>query len=245
MISSAPGAIAARNPASVSAGSQGQRASSEQCRFCTVNPRPAFLSPADTTLYCASSSGNTSCRTFARDVLSGPSRSSNGSQSRNRRTILNISSAASCVWATSSVNVPGRVIVFRKNRAAAHVVKPIWRAFNTIFRCPRRLSKLRCATLARSGAVQPSRVLTKSSLSAKAIPTVLPPRLAGRLSRILPNRSSSSRSISARRSSFNPDSKRSTISLSFRLFNICLHSSPIYRASYTPLHWNNHGPFPD
>jgi len=39
----APSPHAAR-PASP-AGSPGQRASSEQCRFCTVSPRPAFRSP--------------------------------------------------------------------------------------------------------------------------------------------------------------------------------------------------------
>jgi len=65
------------------------------------------------------------------------------------------SKAASCVCATSSVSVPGRVIVFRKNRAAAQVVIPICRAFNTIFRSPRRRSKARCTALAFNGAVRP------------------------------------------------------------------------------------------
>jgi hypothetical protein len=79
-----------------------------------------------------------------------------------------ISSADSCVCATSSVSVPGRVIVFRKNRAAAQVVSPICRALSTMLRSPRRRSNALCTALARRNAVLPSRVLTRSSCSASA-----------------------------------------------------------------------------
>ena len=106
-----------------------------------------------------------------------------------------ISSAASCVCATSSVNVPGRVMVFKKNRAAAQVVNPICRAFRTMFCRPRRRSNSRCAAFALSAAVLPARVLTLSHCAASAMPTVRPPRLDGRSSRIPPSRSSSCPSI--------------------------------------------------
>ncbi len=166
--------MAARSPARISAGSPGQRASSEQCRFCTVIPRPAFRSPADTTRYCESISGNTICRVLSRDVLSGPRRNSSGRHSRNRCTMRKISSAASWVCATSSVSVPGRVIVRRKNRAAAQVVNPICRAFRTMFCLPRRRSNSLCAAFARNPAVRPSRVLTFRSRAASSMATVRP-----------------------------------------------------------------------
>ncbi len=180
------------------AASPGHRASSEQCRFCTVIPRPAFRSPADTTRYSASISGKIICRTFTRDVLSGPARSSSGSQSRNLCTIRKISSADSCVCATCSVRVPGRVSVFRKKRAAVQVVIPSCRAFSTMLRSPRRRSKARCAALAQSGSVPPSRVLTRSRDSVNAIPTLRPHNAAGHWSRIIPKRTSSARSIDAK-----------------------------------------------
>ena len=70
------GAIAARRPARISDGSPGQRATSEQCRFCTVSPRPAFRSPAETTRYCESISGKTICRDIGAGRPQAPSRNS-------------------------------------------------------------------------------------------------------------------------------------------------------------------------
>ena len=112
---------------------------------------------------------------------------------------MNISSAACCVCATSSVNVPGHVIVFRKNRAATQVVIPIWRAFSTMFRRPRRFSNAVCARFALSGVVHPSRVLTSSNFSVSAMPIVRPFNLDGRSSRSFPNRSNSFISKESRR----------------------------------------------
>ena len=131
-----------RESRQVSAASPGQRASSQQCRFCTVMPAPRISvsprSPRDT---AHRSPETQSAAHSPAPVFSGPSRNPSGSQSRNRCTMRKISSAASCVCATSSVSVPGCVIVLRKNRAAAQVVSPICRALSTMFLFPRFSSK--------------------------------------------------------------------------------------------------------
>ena len=103
-----------------------------------------------------------------------------------------ISSAASCVCATSSVSVPGWVIVFRKKRAAAQVVSPICRAFSTIFRSPRRRSKARCAAFAFSGAVLPLPRPHQQQLLGQRHPHRPPPQARRTLVQDLPKRSSSS-----------------------------------------------------
>src|SRR6185437_4538438 len=164
--SSPDGGIAARSPCSASAASPGHRATSEQCRLLIVSPRPAPRFPALTTRYSLSSFGNKICRTLDFDVRRSPFRSSYGICSTNRCTIRNSDSAASCVCATCTVSVPFFVIVFKKNRADTQVLIPIWRAFNTMFFCPRSSSNASCAPFGTSFTCSPDRFRIHSRSSA-------------------------------------------------------------------------------
>ncbi len=77
-----------------------------------------------------------------------------------------ISSAASCVCATCTVKVPGRVIVLRKNLAATHVEIPICLAFSTMFFGPHLNSNSLWAALLSSFTSRPCLSRTRSKLAA-------------------------------------------------------------------------------
>jgi hypothetical protein len=133
-----------------------------------VRPRPALRSPAVSTRYSLSISGNTIRCALLCAFCSAPAPSDSGSSARKRCTMRKICSAASWVCATCTVTVPGCVIVRKKNCPAIHVLTPIWRALSTMFLRLAFSSYKRCAGLAARATLRPSRFLILRTVSASA-----------------------------------------------------------------------------